>query len=213
MATGAPPILDGYGLSEVGMVLGDLAGPPSGTSAGTLAGPIPGFDVRLVDDLGADVEVGTVGRIAIRSPRYQLTVGYENAPELWASRWRDDIFLTDDLAQQTEEGRWRFVGRADDMIVTSGHNVSPAEVENALLRHPSVADAAVVAAHGGQRGIVVRAVIVVAANADPNQQLTEQLQAEVSTRVARYAVPKIVDYVPNLPRTETGKLRRSALRD
>jgi acetyl-CoA synthetase len=212
-ATGAPAILDGYGLSELGMVLGDLADPPSGTSAGTLAGAIPGFDARLVDDRGADVEVGTVGRIAVRSPRYQLTVGYENFPEIWASRWRDDLFLTDDLAQQTDEGRWRFVGRADDMIVTSGHNVSPAEVENALLRHPSVAEAAVVAAHDTQRGTVVRAVVVVAANVETNQQLTEQLQAEVSSRVARYAVPRIVDYAHDLPRTETGKLRRSALRN
>lgn len=211
-ATGAPEIHDGYGLSEVGMVLGDLTDPPTGTQAGSLAGPIPGYEVLLIDPDGTEVSEGEQGLIAIRRPRYQLTVGYENAPEKWQARWVEDLFVTEDLACRGPDGRWRFVGRADDMIVTSGHNVAPVEVENALLRHPAVSDAAVVAAHDPQRGTVVRAVIVAAANAPSASDLVDQLRTEVISRVAPYAAPRLVDFVDSLPRTEVGKLRRAALR-
>jgi acetyl-CoA synthetase len=211
-ATGAPAIHDGYGLSEVGMVLGDLADPPTGTEPGSLAGPIPGFEVLLVDPDGNEVTDGDQGLIAIRRPRYQLTAGYENAPDKWQARWIGNLFVTEDLARRDPDGRWRFVGRADDMIITSGHNVAPAEVESALLQHPAVAEAAVVAARDPHRGTVVRAVVVPAAGIIPSPRLADQLRSEVTSRVAHYAAPRIVDFVEALPRTEVGKLRRASLR-
>lgn len=210
---GGPPIHDGYGLSEVGMVLGDLRRPESGTRPGSLAGPIPGFDVLLVDDAGREVAEGEPGRIAVRRPRHQLSNGYENVPDQWAARWLGDLFVTEDLAVREPDGRWRFVGRADDMIITSGFNVSPVEVEDALLREPGVAEAAVVAARDPQRGTVVRAVIVRTPDAPPPDEHRELLRTAVRARVARYAAPRVVDFVEALPRTEVGKLRRGALRE
>lgn len=211
-AIGAPAILDGYGLSEVGMVLGDLALPPTGTRPGTLAGPIPGFDVRLVHRDGSPVDEGEQGLIAIARPRYQLSTGYENVPDVWASRWVDELFVTEDLAAREPDGRWRFVARADDMIVANGHNISPAEVENALMRHRGVAEVAVVAGEDEARGTVVRAVVVVAPGTVPGPELEADLRAEVAARVSNYAVPRIVEFVEALPRTEVGKVRRVSLR-
>ena len=210
--TGAPAIHDGYGLTEMGMVLGDLVAPETGTVPGSMAGPIPGFEVRLVDAHGEDVPVGDEGRIAVRRPRYQLSVGYENRPEDWQRRWVGDLFVTEDLARQEPDGRWRFVGRADDIIVTTGHNVSPVEVETVLLEHPGVLEAAAVAAPDPERGTVVRAVVVPGPDASPREALAEELRDAVARRVARYAMPRIIDFADSLPRTEVGKFRRAALR-
>lgn len=207
-----PAIRDGYGLSEVGMVLADLGDPLSATEPGSLAGPVPGFEVSLVDDAGDPVAAGEPGRIAIRRPRYQLSTGYENVPRQWAERWIDDLFVTEDIARVDDGGRWRFIGRADDMIITSGFNVSPVEVESVLLDQPGVADAAVVAATDPRRGTVVRAVVVLQPGAPGSEVHRDELRAAVHARVARYAVPRIIDFVDSLPRTEVGKLRRSALR-
>lgn len=211
-ATGAPPIHDGYGLSEVGMPLGDLAVPESGTKPGSIAGPIPGFTVTLVNAEGEPVAEGEAGRIAVRRPPYQLSQGYENVPEQWAERWVGDHFVTEDIAAIGSDGRWRFVGRADDMIITSGMNVSPIEVETVLLEQAGVSEAAAVAAEDPVRGIVVRAVVVADTTAPDRDAHREQLRAAVKARVARHAAPRIIDFVDMLPRTEVGKLRRAALR-
>ncbi|PXY19659.1 hypothetical protein BAY60_29495 [Prauserella muralis] len=208
---GGPPILDAYGLSELGIVLGDTNTPPSGTRAGTLAGPIPGFDVVLADEHGIEVPQGERGRIAVRRPRFSLSDGYENDPAAWAKRWRGDLYVTEDIAVIEEGGRWRFVGRADDIIVTSGFNVSPVEVETALVALPQVVDAAVVAADDAQQRRVVRAVVVPREGVAADDSLRREIEDHVRARVARYAVPRQIDFVAELPRTETGKLKRSAL--
>lgn len=211
-ATGAPPIHDGYGLSEVGMPLGDLAVPESGTKPGSIAGPIPGFAVELVDAEGEPVAEDEIGQIAVRRPPYQLSQGYENVPDQWAERWVGDHFVTEDLATIGSDDRWRFVGRADDMIITSGMNVSPIDVETVLLEQSGVAEAAAVAAEDPHRGIVVRAVVVPDSTAPHPDTHREQLRAAVKARVARHAAPRIIDFIDTLPRTEVGKLRRAALR-
>lgn len=208
---GGPAILDAYGLTEVGIVLGDTSDPPSDTSPGSLAGPVPGFDVRLVDESGFGVPLGDPGHIAIKRPPFQLSSGYENAPEAWAERWKGDLFVTEDVALIGDDGRWRFVGRADDMIITQGFNVSPVEVETVLASLPEVAEAAVVAARQPGRGTVVRAVVVLSPGAEPGPALELRIRDAVSQRVAKFASPRIIDYVVALPRTEAGKLKRSSL--
>ncbi len=209
---GGPPIHDAYGLSEVGMVLGDTVSPPSGTRPGTLAGPVPGFDVRLVDASGADVPAGTPGRIAITRPPFQLASGYATHPAAWSARWAGDLFLTEDMAVTEPDGRWRFIGRTDDMIITKGFNVSPVEVETAIASLPAVVEVGVVPIDVPGRGTLVRAVLVVAEGHDPGEPLERLVRETVTTRVARYAAPAVVDYVSELPRNEAGKLRRAALR-
>ncbi|MEU6645638.1 AMP-binding protein [Saccharomonospora sp. NPDC046836] len=209
--TGAPPIRDGYGLSEVGMVLVDLvdSGAPE---PGTLGGPLPGFAVRLVDRAGEPVSAGESGLIAIERPRYQLSTGYENRPEDWAARWQGELFVTEDRAEMRPDGRWVFLGREDDMIVTSGYNVSPVEVERVLARHPGVVEAAAVAASRPGGGTVVRAVVVRAPAAPPAAELERQLRDEVGRRIGTHAVPRVIDYAEALPRNEVGKLQRATLR-
>lgn len=210
-AASGTDIRDGYGLTEVGMVLGNLGSPALPVEPGSLAAAIPGFDVRLLAQDGQPVEVGAEGVLAVRRPRFQLTSGYENNAEAWNKRWKDDWFVTDDLFWQDEDGRYHFSGRADDVIVTSGYNVGPAEVESVLLEHPQVMEAAVVAAPDPDRGSIVRAILVTAGGAGP--ELTETLQGSVRSRIGRHAYPRIIEYVDELPRTATGKIRRAALRD
>ncbi|QPP09200.1 acyl--CoA ligase [Streptomyces bathyalis] len=208
---GAPPIRDGYGLSEIGMVLADLAG-DSPPQPGTLGGPVPGFTVRLVHHDGEPVADGESGLIAVERPKYQLSSGYENRPDDWDAKWRGDLFVTDDRARVLSGGRWQFLGREDDMIVTSGYNVSPVEVERVLTEHPGVAEAAAVAGTGRRGGTVVRAVVVRAEPTAPAEELEAELRSAVSRRVGAHAAPRLFDYMDALPRNSVGKLLRSALR-
>ncbi|WP_052344545.1 acyl-CoA synthetase [Thermocrispum municipale] len=206
---GVADIQDGYGQSESAMSLANLAHSKEPVVPGALSSVVPGFDVALVDDDGNLQD--EQGIIALRKPRYQASVGYWNAQQQWDARWRGEWFLTGDVARRDEEGRWWFVGRDDDLIVTSGYNVGPTEVENVILDHPGVDDAAVVAAADPDRGSVVRAVVV-ANGSVPQDRLTEEIQAAVRERVGRHAYPRIVDFVDALPRTESGKIRRHVLR-
>lgn len=207
---GGTDIRDGYGLTEVGMVLGNLGDPPLPVEPGLLAGAVPGFEVELLDADGRPVAAGERGVLAIDRPAFQLSTGYDNAPEAWQARWQDDRFVTDDLFTRDDHGRFAFAGRVDDVIVTAGYNVGPAEVEAVLLEHPGVLEAAVVASPDPDRGSVVRAVLVVGDTAGPD--LTAQLQDLVRRRVGRHAYPRLVEYVDALPRTATGKIMRATLR-
>jgi acetyl-CoA synthetase len=202
-------IQDGYGQSESAMLLGNLAFDDRPTVAGALASVVPGFDVELVDDDG--VPQREQGIIAVREPRYQGSTGYRDAGDLWAKRWRGEYFLTGDIARRDEDGRFWFVGRDDDLIVTSGYNVGPSEVENLVLAHPGVADAAVVAAPDPDRGSVVRAVVVLGGQV-PQDRVAEELRQTVKDKLGRHAYPRIIDFVAELPRTETGKIKRNVLR-
>lgn len=205
------PIRDGYGLTEVGMVLGDLGNPEIPSEPGTLASVVPGFEVDLVNEDGIPTS-GDEGLIAIRRPPFQLSSGYENAPDAWEKRWHGDWYVTDDIAQRNDKGNWRFAGRADDVIVTAGYNVGPVEVESILLENPGVSEAAVVAAPDPDRGSVIRAVVVQAEGAPAADVLIQQLQDAVRRRLGRHAYPRIVEFVDALPRTATGKVRRADLR-
>jgi acetyl-CoA synthetase len=211
-ATGTP-LRDAYGLSELGMVLANLGQPETPIIPGGLAGAVPGFDVELVDDAGELIaEPGVTGTIAVARPPFPFAIDYLNAPEEWHRRWVNGRFRTGDLASRGEDGTFFFAGRSDDVIVTSGYNVGPAEVESVLLEHPGVADAAAVAGIDGVRGVVVRAVIVSSEGTVPGDKLTAELRRSVRERIGRHAEPRLVDFVDDLPRTETGKLRRVALR-
>jgi acetyl-CoA synthetase len=202
-------IQDGYGQSEAAMVLANLAYPDEPVVPGALASAVPGFDVGLVDEDGK--EQSEQGIIALRNPRYLGSIGYRNAQEKWDARWRGEWFLTGDVARRDDKGRFWFVGRDDDLIVTSGYNVGPTEVENIVLAQPGVADAAVVGTPDKSRGSVVRAVVV-ADGTVPQATLVDSIQAAVKERLGRHAYPRIVDFVDVLPRTETGKVKRNVLR-
>ncbi|PYE11864.1 acetyl-CoA synthetase [Williamsia limnetica] len=210
---GAPNVRNGYGLTEIGMLLGDTHGTESRAEPGCLSSTIPGFDTFLADRNGTPVEAGEPGLVAVRRPRHQMCSGYENTPSLWAERWRGDVFLTEDRAVIDADGRWQILGRDDDMIIASGHNISPVEVENALLQHSAVAEAAAVAYNDPARGGVVRAVVVRNENTYSDRELAADLKHLVARRVGPYAAPRVIDFRTELPRTEVGKLRRAAVRE
>lgn len=206
-------IRDAYGLSEVGMVLCNLMRPtPRPVKPGWLSSAVPGFDVELRTLAGGRAAVGEEGVLAIRRPPFALTRGYENAPEAWEGRFVDDWYVTDDLFVQDEDGYFQFRGRADDVIVTSGINVGPVEVETILMEHPGIDEAAVVASPDPGRGSVVRAVLVKTASAPSDDVLCEELKQAVAAGIGRHAAPRVFEFVESLPRTETGKVRRAALR-
>lgn len=211
-ATGAPPIRNGYGLSEVGMVLGDVIGAEGQIAPGCLADVVPGFEATLVTRDGSPVDPGEPGLLAVRRPRFQMSSGYVNTPELWDERCRDDLFVTEDVVERDEHGRWIVVGRDDDMIIVSGHNISPVEVESAVLGHAAVAEAAAVELEHPERGPVVKVVVVLNPQEPVSNTIEDDLRTLVADKVGRYARPQAIEIADSLPRTEVGKLRRAALR-
>ncbi|MDQ0381133.1 acyl-CoA synthetase [Amycolatopsis thermophila] len=208
------PLRDGYGQTELGMVLADLASAESDPVPGSLSGAVPGWEARLLGEDGEFIDGPGRGEVVFRRPPYQLSSDYANAHELWESRVvHGEWFRTMDIVRRDEDGRWWFVGRNDDVIVTAGYNVGPGEIEAVLGSHPAVLEAAAVAAPDPQRGSVVRAVIVLADGVTPSAALTADLQDLVRREIGRHAYPRVVDYVPELPKTVTGKIRRASLRE
>ena len=206
------PVVDAYGLTEVGFALGNLRSVGHPVKSGSVGFAMPGFDVRLLREDGTEVGVGEAGTIAVRGHEWFLGSGYWGKDEAWAERWEDGWFVTGDAAYRDEDGYHWFVGRADDVIVTSGYNVGPFEVESALLLHPAVAEAAVVGKPDERRGSSVKAFVVLGPDASPSDAVRTQLQALVVEKVGRHASPREVEFLDELPRTTSGKLQRAELR-
>lgn len=198
------PIAEGYGLTEGGPDV--LLGPRWGISKpGSLGLPIPGCQVQLraLDGPG-EVPAGSVGELWVRSPG--VTPGYHNLPAVTAGRIRDGWLATRDLMRRDEEGYYYFVGRYDDLINVAGENVYPKEVEQLLLRHPAVADAAVVGAPHPLRGQVPVAFVVRRGPAT-----AAELTAYFHEVGPHYAYPRAIEFVDALPLAGTGKPDRAAL--
>jgi acyl-coenzyme A synthetase/AMP-(fatty) acid ligase len=190
-------IRDGYGQTETGQL---TANPPDQpVRPGSMGLPLPGVDLQIDD-----------GELVLESPQTDPTffVSYldgEPAPE--TVRWH-----TGDRVQQDEHGYLYFEGRTDDVIISAGYRIGPFEVESALVSHAAVAEAAVVAAPDEERGSVVRAVVVLRDGYQPSEALAGDLQEHVKEQTAPYKYPRIVDFVQELPKTSSGKVRRAALR-
>jgi 2-aminobenzoate-CoA ligase len=155
-----------------------------------------------------EMPAGTVGKLAVRGPtgcRYLADSRQSNYV-------RDGWNLTGDAFVRDEKGRFSFVARADDMIISSGYNIAGPEVEAALLSHPAVAECGVVGAPDEARGMIVKAYVVVTATATADEALATVLQEHVKQQIAPYKYPRAIEFVTQLPKTETGKLKRFALR-
>jgi 2-aminobenzoate-CoA ligase len=202
----AKPILDGIGSTELLHIfitnrIGDAV-------AGATGRPVSGYEARIVDEDMNELPPGTVGKLAVRGPtgcRYLADVRQSNYA-------RDGWNLTGDSFVQGADGRLSFVARSDDMIVSSGYNIAGPEIETALLTHPSVAECGVVGAPDEARGMIVKAYVVLAAGIDGDDALTTELQDHVKREIAPYKYPRAIEFVTQLPKTETGKLKRFALR-
>jgi acetyl-CoA synthetase len=213
------PIHDHYGQTEVGMVVNNHQAPDlmAPLMPGSMGMPMPGFRVVILQDFN-DFEAppGTVGRLAIdvtRSPLFWFR-GYYHAQELTAAQFTADgrYFLTGDSALQQDDGYINFVGRADEVIIMAGYRIGPLEVENVLVAHPAVAEAAVLGIADELRGEVIHAFVAVRPGYTPTETLAAELQQFVKSRYAAHAYPRTVHFVKQLPRTPSGKLQKFVLR-
>ncbi|WP_426534669.1 benzoate-CoA ligase family protein [Bradyrhizobium sp. McL0615] len=199
-------ILDGIGSTELLHIF--ITNRVGDAVAGTTGLPVSGYEAKVVDDDMNELPDGTVGKLAVRGPtgcRYL-------ADKRQSNYVRDGWNLTGDSFVRDATGRLSFVARSDDMIVSSGYNIAGPEVEAALLSHPVVAECGVVGAPDEARGMIVKAYVVLTGGAKGDAALTQALQDHVKQAIAPYKYPRAIEYVAQLPKTETGKLRRFALR-
>jgi acyl-coenzyme A synthetase/AMP-(fatty) acid ligase len=185
---------DGYGQTETGHISGNLSGDP--VKPGSMGKPLPGLETRIVE--------GELQLRAASSPTFFSRY-------LDGERFEGEWWRTGDLVREDDDGYLHFEGRGDDIILSSGYRIGPFEVESALLSHPAVAEAAAVAAPDPERGAVVRA-IVVPREREPSEELVRELQDHCKRETAPYKFPRIVEFATELPKTNSGKIKRSELR-
>jgi acetyl-CoA synthetase len=202
-----------YGQTEINLVIGNCASLWE-VRPGSMGRTYPGHDVVVVDERGSPLPRGQTGELAVyRGDDPVFFLGYWNNPQATGEKYIGDWALTGDLALQDEDGYFWFKGRTDDVIISAGHRIGPTEVENALMRHPSVAMAAVVAAPDELRGHVVKAFVTLAAGAAPSELLAGEIQTFVKETLAMHEYPRKIEFIDELPLTPTGKVRRNVLRD
>ncbi len=192
-AMGVEPA-DGYGQTETGHVSGNLAGDP--VKPGSMGRPLPGIETRIVD--------GELQLRATSSPTFFSRY-------LDGERFEGEWWRTGDLVREDEDGYLYFEGRDDDIILSSGYRIGPFEVESALLSHPAVAEAAAVAAPDPERGAIVRAIVVLR-EGEPSEDLAHELREHCKRETAPYKAPRIVEFASELPKTNSGKIKRAELR-
>jgi len=196
------PIADGYGQTETGPVSGMRPGEDDPDRDGSMGRPLPGIEVRV-----ADPEDG-VGELQLRTTTSPTFFARYLDGEAFEGEW----WATGDRVREDADGYLWFEGRGDDLILSSGYRIGPFEVESALVSHPAVAEAAAVAAPDPERGSIVRAVVVLRAGNEPSPERARELQEHVKAQTAPYKYPRIVEFASDLPKTNSGKIRRAELR-
>jgi len=207
-------IRDGYGQTETVLLCGNFPGIE--LRPGSMGRASPGFDLAVIDDDGNRLPPGREGDIAIRVEPERpagLFREYWRAPEAMTHSFRNGWYTTGDRAYVDEDGYFWFVGRADDVITSAAYRIGPFEVESALLEHAAVAEAAVVGSPDPVRGEVVKAYVVLSAGYTPGDELAAELQEHVKRLTAPYKYPREIEFVAELPKTTSGKIRRVDLRN
>ncbi|MES2834556.1 MAG: AMP-binding protein [Pseudomonadota bacterium] len=199
-------IIDGIGSTEMIHVFISASG--GDIRPGATGKAVPGYEARIHDEAGAPLPPGQTGRLAVRGPTGCRYLDDERQAAYVQNGWN----LTGDIYRQDADGYFWFVARADDMIVSSGYNIGAPEVENALLTHPAVAEAAVIGAPDEERGQIVKAFVVPNAGHAPSDALRLALQDHVKAVIAPYKYPRALDFVDALPKTSTGKVQRFRLK-
>jgi acetyl-CoA synthetase/medium-chain acyl-CoA synthetase len=208
-------IYEGYGQTETVVLIGIYRSRGDELRPGSMGKPSPGFTIALLDEDLNELPDGQEGEIAIRV-RPHRPVGlfreyWRNASEN-ALRFQGDWYLTGDRATRDGDGYFWFVGRGDDVIKSSSYRIGPFEVESALIEHPAVLEAAVVAKPDSLRGQVVKAFVVLRRGRTPNDELKHELQEHCKRVTAPYKYPREIEFLPELPKTISGKIRRVELR-
>jgi len=203
-------VRDGYGQTESTLLLGITKGVE--LRPGSMGKPTPGNIVEVIDEEGEICAVGEVGDIAVHKDTPALFKEYLKEPERTKKQYRGDYFVTGDRAKKDEDGYFWFEGRSDDIIISSGYTIGPFEVEDALVKHKAVKECAVVASPDPIRGNVVKAFVVLQNGVEETAELTKELQNHVKKLTAPYKYPRKIEYMNELPKTTSGKIRRVELR-
>jgi acetyl-CoA synthetase len=207
-------LMEGYGQTESTVAIGTF--PWLEPKPGSMGKPSPRYDIDLLNDDVKACDVGEEGQIVVRTGKGMpvgMFGGYYRDAELTTAVWHDDIYYTGDMAWRDEDGYYWFVGRADDLIKSSGYRIGPFEVESALIEHPAVIECAITPVPDPLRGQVVKASIVLAKGYIAGEELAHELQAHVKKVTAPYKYPRIIEFVDELPKTISGKIRRVAIRE
>ncbi|WP_306057755.1 acyl-CoA synthetase [Natronococcus wangiae] len=206
-------IHDTYGQTETGnMIINNY--PSMEVRPGSMGKPLPGITAEIVDpETGEPLEPGETGEIAQRGDYPCFFAEYWEKPEKTDGCFVNDWYLSGDLAHKDEDGYFWFEGRADDVIISSGYRIGPFEVESSLGEHPAVAEAAVVPKPDRQRGTIVKAYVVPSEAAEPSADLAEDIKNHVREELSAHEYPREIEFREELPKTVTGKIRRTELQD
>jgi acetyl-CoA synthetase len=207
-------VYDGYGQTETTCLVANYRALP--VRPGSMGKPVPGYTVDVLDDEGAPAAAGEVGNVAVQADPERpvgLFAGYHKEPEATAARFRDGWYYTGDRASRDADGYLWFEGRDDDVITSSAYRIGPFEVESALVEHPAVAEAAVVGKDDPQRTQIVTAFVILAPGHTGSPELARELQEHTKQLTAPYKYPREITFVDELPKTVSGKIRRSELRE
>jgi acetyl-CoA synthetase len=207
-------LLEGFGQTECTVAVATY--PWVEPKPGSMGKPSPGYSLDVVDENNKPCEVGEEGQIVIYTDKGKpvgMFGGYYRDDELTSKVWKNGIYYTGDMAWRDEDGYYWFVGRADDVIKSSGYRIGPFEVESALLEHPAVLECAITAVPDPDRGQIVKASVILTKNYSPSDALARELQEHVKKVTAPYKYPRIVEFVKELPKTISGKIRRVQIRE
>lgn len=200
-----------YGQTESNLVVGNCS-EIMDIRPGSMGKPIPGHTLEIVDESGSPVSLGTVGEIAIKRPDPVMFLGYWNNVQATQDKFLGDWLLTGDLARMDQDGYLWFVGRKDDVITSAGYRIGPAEIEDCILKHPSVSMVAVVGSPDPVRTEIVKAFVVLKPDLSPSNTLEDEIKQFVKVRLAAHEFPREIEFIDDLPKTATGKIIRKELR-
>lgn len=201
-----------YGLSETfNFIIGDAA--HMDPRPGWMGYPLPGHRMAILDpETNDELEGAAEGEIALHRGDPTLFQEYLNKPEKTNNAYSGDWFLTGDLGKRNESGRFKFLGRKDDLIISAGYRIGPEEIEDTLITHEAVADAGVIGIPDDERGEVPKAFIVLEGGFAPSDDLKDEISSYVGENLAAYEYPREIAFIDEMPRTTTGKVRRTSLR-
>ena len=204
-------VRDGYGQTESTLLVGVLKG--MDIKPGSMGKPTPGNEVEIIDENGQICAPGEIGDIAVHLETPALFKEYYKDAERTKAQRRGDYFITGDRAKKDEDGYFWFESRRDDIIVSSGYTIGPFEVEDALIKHPAVKECAVVASPDEIRGSIVKAYVVLRDASAQSDELIKELQTHVKNTTAPYKYPREIEFIDELPKTPSAKIRRVELRE
>jgi acetyl-CoA synthetase len=207
-------LLEAYGLTETLMLVANYR--DTKVKPGSMGRQLPGIELELFTEDGVPAATGEIGQIALKLPNPQMMLGYRNDPEKTAAALHHyrgaTFFMTSDNARRDGDGYLFYEGRADDVINSAGYRIGPQEVENALMEHPAVKEAAAVPSPDAERGEVVKAFIVLHKGFEGNDALVKELQDFVKRLTAPYKYPRRIEFVDDLPKSPVGKIQRRELK-